>query len=386
MENRLLKAAIEALQIANIKDREATTLAAEGKDTVVKWEEAIEAYSVSVEFFKKGIVYEQVPSAKEQYTRKMLDCLERAEKIKDALNGRTDDAAPKGAAGVGQAHAPAAKKDSDDKAKLEAQLASAIVHEKPNIKWGDVAGLELAKESLKEAVILPVRFPQLFVGKRKPWKGILLYGPPGTGKSFLAKAVATEADSQFLSVTASDLMSKWVGEGEKLVKTLFAMAHEMKPSVIFVDEIDSVATSRTEGENDATRRIKTELMTCMDGVGKDSSGVLVLAATNVPWELDLAIRRRFQKRIYIALPEAPARGTMFQLNLGDTPHCLRAEDFAELGSMTEMYSGSDINNVTQEALWGPMRTCQHARQFIVDAEGCFTVSSSPPPSSCFHAP
>ena len=374
MENKILMKAIEALTIAKQRDNEASELAANGEDTLQTWEKAVAAYTFSVELFQKGIQYEQVPSSKEQYARTMLECLNRAEEIKKALKDFPDKAAsPKGSGGVGQAHAkPADKKDDGDKAKLEGQLASAIVREKPNVKWGDVAGLELAKESLKEAVILPARFPQLFVGKRKPWKGILLYGPPGTGKSFLAKAVATETDGQFLSVTASDLMSKWVGEGEKLVKTLFAMAHELAPSVIFVDEIDSVATARTEGENDATRRVKTEFMTCMDGVGKDSGGVLVLAATNVPWELDLAIRRRFQKRIYIALPEAPARASIFALNLGDTPHCLSAEDFAELGSLTDMYSGSDIANVTQEALWFSVRKCQQAKQFMVDGEGMCT--------------
>lgn len=106
--------------------------------------------------------------------------------------------------------------------------------EKPNVKWDDVAGLEGAKEALKEAVILPARFPQLFVGKRKPWKGILLYGPPGTGKSYLAKAVATEADSTFFSVSSSDLVSKWQGESEKLVRNLFELAREKKPSIVFI--------------------------------------------------------------------------------------------------------------------------------------------------------
>lgn len=106
--------------------------------------------------------------------------------------------------------------DADSK-KLRSALSGAILQDKPNIRWEDVAGLDAAKEALKEAVILPIKFPQLFAGNRKPWKGILLYGPPGTGKSYLAKAVATEANSTFFSVSSSDLVSKWMGESERYV-------------------------------------------------------------------------------------------------------------------------------------------------------------------------
>lgn len=170
-------------------------------------------------------------------------------------------------------------------------MANAIVSEKPNVKWEDVAGLEMAKTSLKEAIILPSKFPDIFVGIRKPWKGILLYGPPGTGKTYLAKACATQANSTFFSISSSDLMSKYVGESEKLIKSLFHMAHEKSPSIIFIDEIDSLAGARSEGENESSRRVKTEFMVQMQGVGNDTGGVLVLGATNLPWALDSAIRR-----------------------------------------------------------------------------------------------
>ena len=132
--------------------------------------------------------------------------------------------------------------------------------EKPNVKWTDVAGLEGAKESLKEAIILPIKFPQMFQGARQPWKGILLYGPPGTGKSFLAKACATECDSTFFSISSSDLVSKWQGESEKLVRNLFEMAREKKPSLIFIDEVDSLCGKRKEDEAESSRRIKTEFL------------------------------------------------------------------------------------------------------------------------------
>merc|ERR1719252_481472 len=141
--------------------------------------------------------------------------------------------------------------DDKEKQRLRANLGSAIVMDKPNVSWDDVAGLEQAKDALKEAVVLPVKFPQFFTGKRKPWSGFLLYGPPGTGKSYLAKAVATEADSTFFSVSSSDLVSKWLGESEKLVGQLFALAREQAPSIIFIDEIDSLCSARGDNESEA---------------------------------------------------------------------------------------------------------------------------------------
>jgi vacuolar protein-sorting-associated protein 4 len=263
-----------------------------------------------------------------------LSYLQRAEEIKKSI----DDPQPTGGSGgAATASKGADTGDGDAEAqKLKGALASTISMEKPNVKWDDVAGLEGAKEALKEAVILPYRFPQLFTGKRKPWKGILLYGPPGTGKSYLAKAVATEADATFFSVSSSDLVSKWQGESERLVRNLFDMAREKKPSIVFIDEIDSLCGARGEGsESESSRRIKTEFLVQMQGVGKNSDGLLVLAATNTPWEIDPAMRRRFEKRIYIPLPEPHARETMFKIHIGDTPNSLTPGDFGELAARTE---------------------------------------------------
>ena len=139
----------------------------------------------------------------------------------------------------------------------------------------------------------------------------------------------------------------------------------------FIDEVDSLCGSRSEGESDSARRVKTEFLVQMDGVGKAAGQVLVLGATNVPWELDAAIRRRFEKRVYIPLPEAAARAYMCKLNLGDTPNSLTEHDFEKLGEITEGASGSDIKVLVKEALMEPLRRCQEAKQFFVDEEGFY---------------
>lgn len=344
-------------------------------------EKALPLYKKALEYFITGMKYEKNEKSKQAIRAKIKEYMDRAEAIQAFLDDKQKAAAKgsakdkdKGAKDKGKG-AKDKDKDKDSKdnekdekdpetAKLEAALQSAIVSEKPNVKWDDVAGLETAKGLLKEAVILPVKFPQLFQGKRKPWKGILLYGPPGTGKSYLAKAVATEAASTFLSVSSSDLVSKFQGESERLVKTLFEMARKQSPAIIFIDEIDSLCSNRGDGENESARRIKTEFLVQMQGVGKGNDGVLVLGATNTPWELDPAIRRRFEKRVYIPLPEAPAREQMFKIHLGNTPHNLKDSDFATLAEKTEWFSGSDIQTVVRDALYEPVRICQAATHFL----------------------
>jgi len=198
----------------------------------------------------------------------------------------------------------------------------------------------------------------------KPWKGILLYGPPGTGKSFLAAACATETSGTFYSLSAANIISKWMGESERLVKSLFELARKNKPSVIFIDEIDSLLSARSEGENDSTKRVKTQFLIEMDGVGKDDQGILVLGATNIPWDLDPAVRRRFQKKIYIPLPDETARRVLIKLQLGkDTPNNITIDEIDELAKRTEGFSGSDIKTLAQDAIYEPLRKCQAAKYF-----------------------
>lgn len=339
------------------------------EDRNKNYEEALRLYEHGVEYFLHAIKYEaQGERAKESIRAKCLQYLDRAEKLKEYLKKGKDKKKPVKADGSSKEDKKNSDSDSDsddpEKKKLQSKLEGAIVVEKPCVKWSDVAGLEGAKEALKEAVILPIRFPHLFTGKRIPWKGILLFGPPGTGKSYLAKAVATEANnSTFFSVSSSDLVSKWLGESEKLVKNLFELARTHKPSIIFIDEVDSLCSSRSDNESESARRIKTEFLVQMQGVGNDNDGVLVLGATNIPWVLDSAIRRRFEKRIYIPLPEEPARLVMFKLHLGNTFNTLNEDELKILAKKSEGYSGADISIVVRDALMQPVRKVQTATHF-----------------------
>lgn len=328
------------------------------------------------------VLDEKNPRSQQLIRDKAKEYMTRAEQLKDHLdkNEKPSDTSEASANGSTKSKKVGDDDDSDTK-KLRSALSGAILSEKPNVRWEDIAGLDGAKEALKEAVILPVKFPHLFTGNRKPISGILLYGPPGTGKSFLAKAVATEANSTFFSVSSSDLVSKWMGESERLVKQLFNMARENKPSIIFIDEVDALCGPRGEGESEASRRIKTELLVQMNGVGNDATGVLVLGATNIPWQLDAAIRRRFERRIYISLPEVEARTRMFQLNVGDTPCTLTMQDFRLLAEMTEGYSGHDVAVSVRDALMQPIRKIQMATHFkpvqCTSEDGSVTTKYTP---------
>lgn len=249
--------------------------------------------------------------------------------------------------------------DSGEEAKLRAAVESDIVDHSPGVSWADVAGLEEAKRALQEAVVLPSLRPDLFTGLRAPARGLLLFGPPGTGKTLLAKACATEAKSTFFSISASSLTSKWVGESEKLVRMLFTVARERSPTIVFIDEVDSVLSARSATENEATKRLKTEFLVQFDGVtsgGADAPRVVVLAATNRPGDIDEAVRRRLPRRIYVPLPDAAGRRALLTRLLGSSSSfTLPERDYDELVRRTEGYSGSDLAALCREAALAPLR-------------------------------
>lgn len=197
-------------------------------------------------------------------TKSTLDIMDRAEYLKEHIK-KTKDSTEEINKKIGESsnHTDNEnKKTLNENSLLENSLKDIILKESPNVEWSDIAGLENAKMCIEETVMMPIKYPKLFKDV-KPWQGILLYGPPGTGKSYIAKAIATMTKSTFLSVSSADLISKWQGESEKLVKTLFGMARKMKPSIIFIDEIDSLCSARDEGGSESTTRVKTEFLTQM---------------------------------------------------------------------------------------------------------------------------
>ncbi|XP_059563217.1 katanin p60 ATPase-containing subunit A-like 2 [Myotis daubentonii] len=246
---------------------------------------------------------------------------------------------------------------------LAAVVSRDIYLHNPNIKWDDIIGLDAAKQLVKEAVVYPIKYPQLFTGILSPWKGLLLYGPPGTGKTLLAKAVATECKTTFFNISASTIVSKWRGDSEKLVRVLFELARYHAPSTIFLDELESVMSQRGTapgGEHEGSLRMKTELLVQMDGLARSEDLVFVLAASNLPWELDCAMLRRLEKRILVDLPSQEARKAMIHHWLPPVSKSRALElhtelEYGMLSQETEGYSGSDIKLVCREAAMRPVR-------------------------------
>eukprot|EP00474_Spongospora_subterranea_P001489 CRZ01947.1 hypothetical protein [Spongospora subterranea] len=242
---------------------------------------------------------------------------------------------------------------------LRSVIEDEIIHMRSGISMNDIVGLDQIKRAIYEAVVLPRLQPELFQGLRKPSKAILLFGPPGNGKTMFAKAIASEIESTFFSISSSSLTSKYLGQGEKLVRTLFDVAQERQPSIIFIDEVDSVLSTRgSSSEHEASRRLKTEFLIRFDGVGSNPDDqILIIAATNLPQELDEAVLRRFARRFYIGNPEPAARRYLIisLLEKNRHVHDLSKNDIQEVVKLTDGYSSSDITELCKEASMWPIR-------------------------------
>ena len=261
--------------------------------------------------------------------------------------------------------------------KLNSKLQQVVMINK-KLDWDTIAGCQQAKTAIEEAAVLPLKFPQLFANGsgRKPWFSILLYGPPGTGKTLIAKTAANLIPSfTFHSFSASDIVTKSFGGGDKNLKECFEKAKQTRPAIIFFDEIDAICSHRTENSQDsnseALNRIKTQFLIEMSKVEQEyshpSQSILVISATNRPFDLDLAVLRRFQKKVFVPLPDSQTRGKLINIhcssegnNNNEMVH-LSAQEITQLSNKTNGYSGADISNLCREALMQPVRDCINNR-------------------------
>ncbi|XP_073486705.1 fidgetin-like protein 1 isoform X1 [Aquarana catesbeiana] len=278
-------------------------------------------------------------------------------------------------AGGNETSVPSDERLKNIEPKMIELIMSEIMDHGPPLNWDDIAGLDFAKTTIKEIVVWPMLRPDIFTGLRGPPKGILLFGPPGTGKTLIGKCIACQSGATFFSISASSLTSKWVGEGEKMVRALFTVARCHQPAVIFIDEIDSLLSQRGESEHESSRRIKTEFLVQLDGATTSSEDrILVVGATNRPQEIDEAARRRLVKRLYIPLPEASARKQIV-VSLMSREHCnLTEQEVESIIIQADGFSGADMTQLCREAALGPIRSIQAMDIATITAEQVRPIS------------
>lgn len=257
------------------------------------------------------------------------------------------------------------------------QITRESMHKYKPIAWEDVAGLEYAKSTFMETIIHPLKRPDLFKGVRRPPRGVLLFGPPGTGKTLIAKCIASQSKATFFSINPSSLTSKWVGEGEKLVKTLFAVAAAHQPTIIFMDEVDSLLSQRSDNEHESSRRLKNEFFIQLDGAAtNEDDNIIIIGATNRPQELDEAVRRRFVRRLYVPLPVKRARQQIIEKLIQQVHHNLTNDQVEGLAELTEGYSGADMDSLCRYAAMQPLRSLSSSQIDLIDAQQLPAVTMS----------
>jgi len=309
-----------------------------------------------------------LPSVRKHYIDRAQECVDRVRYlsgIKKKSKGPVDglvtppklEGTPSQPATIKE---PTTESEVDDEAKkLQEMISDTILTERPTVKLSEVAGLEDAKQAIDDAILAPMKHPELFKGKaRQPWRGILFYGPAGCGKTLVAKAVASEVNATFFNVSAANIVSKWLGESERLVLNLFELARKNQPAIIFIDELDSIGVSRSGDDVGGERRLKTQLLTELQGLAsKEDERITLIGATNLPWELDFALRSRFEKKIHVPLPNKEARAVIFEIHMEDV-EVSPTVDYDEMADLTEGYSGRDISVVCREAAMEPIRDLQ----------------------------
>jgi vacuolar protein-sorting-associated protein 4 len=317
-----------------------------------------------------------LPSVKKHYFDRAQECVDRVRYlsgIKKKSHGPVDGLVAPPKVDVSTAEpVPTTKAEpelDEEEKRLREMISDTIISERPNIKMSEVAGLADAKQAIDDAILAPMKHPELFKGKaRQPWRGILFYGPAGCGKTLVAKAVASEVNATFFNVSAANIVSKWLGESERLVMNLFELARKNQPAIIFIDELDSIGVSRSGDDVGGERRLKTQLLTELQGLASnEDERITLIGATNLPWELDFALRSRFEKKIHVPLPNREARAKIFEIHMEDVEVSPSIE-YDELADLTEGYSGRDISVVCREAAMEPIRDLQRSGRMDEEQE------------------
>lgn len=332
-----------------------------------KYDEARISYSRAAEHYIAASEHEPNTGLKQPYMERAAVFVERAEQLKSDAAGDTKspgNARPRRSSG-----GESASTDGTDAAAEGSEIHQAIMDTmiaSPGVAWDDIAGMEETKRELKSSVILPLKHPELFktIGA---WNGFLLFGPPGTGKSMFGRAVATQSGSAFFDIKPATIMQKYLGASEKYVEALFACARSMRNAIIFIDEVDALFNKRSDTESDSVRRIKTQFLTEMSQMNQNKSQnghVMVLAATNLPWGLDTAFQRRFEKRIYVGMPDGHAREVILRKEI--VKHISIEPSGAvvqQLVAATDGLSGSDITTACRDARMEPVRIITDATHY-----------------------
>ena len=348
LENTASKYAAEAIRLDSIGSRGMA---------IQSYQRAIEALFKLVEIYpeyKLNKIYMERASAYQNRIKslQMSHGIEGDESTTSVVNHTHERVPPINGNGKTGMHSDSLKKQNNGIDSLKADFDGLIMKEKPDVSWNEVIGLEDAKRAIRESIVYPTKRSDLFpLG----WpRGILLYGPPGCGKTLLAAAAAAEIDGYFINVDAAAMMSKWLGEAEKNVSKLFSMARKLNenenvPVLLFIDEIDSLLGTRNS-EVGGEVRVKNQVLTEMDGINGKSkeSKLYVIGATNKPWTLEAGFLRRFQKRIYVTLPDIASRINLFNQYTAPLKkeNILKNEDLARF---SEGYSASDIKDICQSA-------------------------------------
>ncbi len=260
------------------------------------------------------------------------------------------------------------------------EIKSFLFEKDLKLNFSDVAGLEELKKKANMKIIMPLTKPELFKKyNKKVGGGILMYGAPGCGKTFFAKAIAGECKASFFHVCIDEILDMWLGNSEKNIATLFKQARENKPAIIFIDEIDALGRKR-ESSSSTTSSVVNTFLSQFDGFDSDNDGILVIGATNAPWEVDGAFKRtgRFDTMFFVPPPDEPSRAKLFELLLADVPH--GDIDYERLAKETSFFSGADIKGVVDkalEAVLDEILECGEERDVITeDLLGVITVTNS----------